>query len=269
MQCKNGSFFIPRFLYKYCRFNAYWKDIFEDQRLYMPSPDELNDPFEGKLLPIESGTAGNIISLKAGQYNREAKQYLSNYRILSLSANIRNKAMWAYYAENYCGFAIQFNTSSENFSSARRVLYRPNYEINHLHHLGKVSREDKLTHMLEESLFYKSKDWENEEEFRIIKKSENRSGKAFQSFVPEDVSGIILGAGLNLDYHEYSPNVSDEKMQEYRQNVDDLKGYAQKWEVPIYCSWPVPLYSTIEFYEQNVHPRLDGSSYRTWCQDDF
>ena len=84
MQCKNGSFFIPRFLYKYCRFNAYWKDIFEDQRLYMPSPDELNDPFEGKLLPIESGTAGNIISLKAGQYNREAKQYLSNYRILSL-----------------------------------------------------------------------------------------------------------------------------------------------------------------------------------------
>lgn len=54
--------FIPKYIYKYTRFNEYWEDIFQNRRFYMPSPDELNDPFEGQLLPVGSGTVSRITS---------------------------------------------------------------------------------------------------------------------------------------------------------------------------------------------------------------
>lgn len=101
--------FIPKYIYKYTRFNEYWEDIFQNRRFYMPSPDELNDPFEGQLLPVGSGTAGNSINTAAGKFNRDMERFLKNFRILSFSANIRNKAMWANYSDQYCGFALQFN----------------------------------------------------------------------------------------------------------------------------------------------------------------
>lgn len=65
----------------------------------MPSPDELNDPFEGQLLPVGSGIAGNSINTAAGKFNRDMERFLKNFRILSFSANIRNKAMWAHYSD--------------------------------------------------------------------------------------------------------------------------------------------------------------------------
>ena len=31
--------FIPKYIYKYTRFNEYWEDIFQNRRFYMPSPE--------------------------------------------------------------------------------------------------------------------------------------------------------------------------------------------------------------------------------------
>lgn len=101
--------FIPKYIYRYTRFNEYWEDILQNRRFYMPSPDELNDPFEGQLLPVGSGTAGKSINTTAGKFNRDMERFLKNFRILSFSVNIRNKAMWAHYSDQYCGFALQFN----------------------------------------------------------------------------------------------------------------------------------------------------------------
>ncbi len=103
---------IPGCLYKYKSFDAnnYWKDILLKKRLYMARPSEFNDPFEGQLFPFETGSCGNTINLNAGRANKDVKQFLNDYRVVCLSSNIRNKAMWAYYADNYQGFAIRFRT---------------------------------------------------------------------------------------------------------------------------------------------------------------
>lgn len=77
----------------------------------MATPKEENDPFEGQITPLVSSTAGDSISIAAGKLGGTTENNFNQYRILSLSANIRNKAMWAHYSNNYSGFAIQFKTS--------------------------------------------------------------------------------------------------------------------------------------------------------------
>jgi hypothetical protein len=82
----------------------------------MSDPSSFNDPFEGKLFPFGTGTCGNTIRLNAGQANTDITQFLPDYKVVCLSANIRNKAMWAYYGDNYQGFAIQFRTEKTTHS---------------------------------------------------------------------------------------------------------------------------------------------------------
>lgn len=125
---------IPGYLYKYKSFDVknYWKDILLKKRLCMARPNEFNDPFEGQLFPFGTATCGGSIHLQAGQPNKDVKQFLDDYRVVCLSSNIHNKAMWAYYADNYHGFAIRFTTfkaglyddEQNNFSSAKRVIYK-------------------------------------------------------------------------------------------------------------------------------------------------
>lgn len=172
---------IPGYLYKYKSFdpNNYWKDILLKKRLYMARPSEFNDPFEGQLFPFGTATCGNSINLQAGQPNKDVKQFLDDYRVVCLSSNIRNKAMWAYYADNYQGFAIRFRTfkigsydnEKNSFSSAQRVIYKTDNEIIPCQRINGY-RAAKAAQR--KSLLYKSSDWKQEEEFRIIRY--NKSG---------------------------------------------------------------------------------------------
>ena len=260
--------FIPKYIYKYTRFNEYWVDIFQNRRFYMPSPDELNDPFEGQLLPVGSGTAGNSINTAAGKFNRDMERFLKNFRILSFSANIRNKAMWAHYSDQYCGFALQFNTQ-KNFSEVERVIYRPDYET-----IGPVTipglKKYEEYDPIRQSLLIKSKDWENEEEFRIIKEVTHERGKNFANqlmyynFDLSDLEGIILGA--NLDFEDKN---NAEKYKCHLKNKQRLLDYAHQLKIPVYYSWTVPIKSKIEFYKEGNRPRFDGSSYMNYIEKNF
>lgn len=157
---------IPGYLYKYKSFDAnnYWKDILLKKRLYMARPSEFNDPFEGQLFPFETGSCGNTINLNAGRANKDVKQFLNDYRVVCLSSNIRNKAMWAYYADNYQGFAIRFRTfkiescedEKNRFSSAKRVIYKSDNEVIPCQRI-KGRYEARIAQR--KSLLYKSTDW--------------------------------------------------------------------------------------------------------------
>lgn len=257
------NLFIPKYVYKYTRFNDYWEDIFLHQRLYMPSPSELNDPFEGQLIAVNSGTAGNTIGLAAGKFNKDIGSLLKNYRILSLSANIRNKAMWAHYANQYCGFALQFNTR-KSFSDVERIMYRPDYETGETVYItSKKDCEEK--NLMRQALLVKSKDWENEEEFRIVDKitaNEEKTRPHYYDFEQNDLEGIILGANLDFD-------TASKYQVQYGDNVKKLLAYAHALNVPVYYSWTVPIKSKIEFYREGNRPQFDGGSYMKYIEKTF
>lgn len=235
---------LPVYVYKFRCFNEYWEDIFKNNQLYMPLASELNDPFEGKLIPMNTGDAGNTIRLMEGGCNKNAENVLSKYRILSLAKNIRSKSMWAYYAYNYSGFALEFNTKY-TFSSLKQVVYKS----------GKFNTElrntlNEIRIGIENALLYKSKDWSHEEEYRLIN---NRIDIKYKKFGRDDINSIILGYSISLD------------------NEKKLIEFAKKLGTNIKRMYLAPYDDTIEFYydKDKCPARGDGSSYRKYIIKDM
>lgn len=142
---------IPDILYKYRDWNnPYHKDCLIKNTIFIPSPNQFNDPFDCRIsvdfalhsleereFYIEETLRYRILPLRAA--NRETFDYeaekiklsslLKNteqlsiemdnlraygfnehYGILSLSERWDSIAMWAYYADSHKGFCIGFNT---------------------------------------------------------------------------------------------------------------------------------------------------------------
>lgn len=247
---------IPRYLYLYKSFdnNSYWKDILVKKRLYMARPEQFNDPFEGQLFPFSTASCEQSINLAAGKGNKDILQFLNNYRVVCLSSNIRNKAMWAYYADNYKGFAIRFKTTRDIeyfthgnvFAAAERVIYKkeseeiPCREVRDYNEAKKIQRQ---------CLLYKSDDWKQEEEFRIIKYSKAHNNK-FLHFEYDDIESIILGA-----------RISDE-------NRKAITDFCEANNIKIRNMWLATIASRIEFYSKGA-PRFDGRSYKQFIDNDI
>lgn len=239
-------FSVPTYVYKFKSFDAHWRDIFENLRLYMATPKEENDPFEGQLIPLVASTAGTSISIAAGKLNGTIENNFNQYRILSLSANIRNKAMWAHYSSSYSGFAIQFKTS-DTFSRVERVIYKPDIEEVASQNIENISR---INDVYKEALLYKSLDWINEQEFRVIEKSLDTE-KRFFDFKTEDIKSIILGI-----------YIKENDKKEILQLAKDLK-------IKVRYIWTVPIKARIEFYSDGNKPKFDGSSYQQYIDKDI
>ncbi len=240
-------FSIPTYVYKFKSFDAHWRDIFENLRLYMATPKEENDPFEGQLIPIVVSTAGGSISTAAGKLNGAIEGNFNQYRILSLSANIRNKAMWAHYSSNYSGFAIQFKTAN-TFSKVERVIYKPDSEKVAFKNIDLISERDDI---YKQALLYKSEDWIKEHEFRIIEKSQSVDEKRFFRFNIEDVESIVLGVYIE------------------KENKKEILNFAKSLKIKVRYMWTVPIKARIEFYSDGNEPKFDGSSYQQYIDKDI
>ena len=239
---------IPNYLYLYKSFDDdnYWREILDKKRLYMACPNQFNDPFEGRLFPFNTGSCGNTINLSAGKANKDVGQFLNNYRVLCLSSNIRNKAMWAYYADDYRGFAIRFKTTGNVFASAERVVYKsPNEEIKCRSVTG--PREGKK--IQRKCLLYKSDDWKQEEEFRIIKYSKLKRNR-FLHYEYDDIDSVILGERISDD------------------NKEIITKICNNHNIKIRNMWLVTIESKIEFYSKEA-PHFDGGTYKRFIDKDI
>lgn len=209
---------------------------------------------KGNCFLLKLVSCGNTINLNAGRANKDVKQFLNDYRVVCLSSNIRNKAMWAYYADNYQGFAIRFRTfkiescddEKNSFSSAKRVIYKSDNEIIPCQQI-RGRREARIAQR--KSLLYKSADWKQEEEFRIIRYSKSSKNKYLHFDYP-DIECVILGARID------------------EQNEHAIATICQAHDIKIRHMWLATIDSRIEFYTDKP-PRFDGSNYRKYIDLDI
>lgn len=158
-------------------------DIIENNRLYFPIRETLNDPYEGIATPIKLGICGEGIFTSMGLNHPIVEAKLNEYRILSLSRNPLSMQMWAHYADNYEGICFEFGTTGI-FGKASRVHYidkpfAPIYE----------PYGAEFDNIIKKSFFYKSKHWQYEDEYRIVDKSSDE----YVNFNRTDLIGIIIG----------------------------------------------------------------------------
>jgi hypothetical protein len=139
---------IPKLLYKYRSVNEYSLQILSDNKIYLSSPDKLNDPLDFRI-PISyySGTKNQLFNkgsenlrytepnLNRIERRKKARitantvykhrhdekkkekfikdlydSFNNSFGVFSLSALCDNNLMWSHYADSHRGFCIEFNT---------------------------------------------------------------------------------------------------------------------------------------------------------------
>lgn len=194
-------------LYKYKSLSGkglkYFLDIVEDSQIYFPEKSILNDPFECYGLPkIYLLTAGSSFYSCRHQHHGIVQEIMDEYRILSLSSTPDNVLMWAHYADQCSGVCIEFDYSTP-FSTAKPVQYK---NLDTLEEMTQPGLEV-IEELVEQSFYCKNKDWEYENEYRIVKKSKEK----YINFEPCKIKSIILGCKIKKEHEEIILKVCREK----------------------------------------------------------
>ncbi|QPJ64108.1 MAG: DUF2971 domain-containing protein [Candidatus Nitrohelix vancouverensis] len=191
----------------------YLRHLFIDKKLYHSLPSQFNDPFECKphfIWPeneekvrkirqhlenffIGNGeseanakklAASNMKNLESFQ-NQIQKTALITYgavRICSFTTRKENLLFWSHYADSHRGFCVEFDATKMPIKLAYKVQYKNEYP----EFIFPAPRDENLFI----PALVKSKDWEYEEEFRIIFVPESRR------LPPNDGESLILESSV-------------------------------------------------------------------------
>jgi hypothetical protein len=176
---------MSKFIYKYRNFEGKHLDILRKKELWLATPESLNDPFDCQIEYAELFDAAISklqISLEAKQsFKSSALEAVSNLRVLSLSRGELNPLLWAHYSDSHKGFCLGFDECQLGISQRTKpqeVEYRdklPSLMFSeHLlnsnfkdksHRIELIKTLDEFTYKV---AFTKPKEWEVENEFRIV-----------------------------------------------------------------------------------------------------
>lgn len=154
-------------------------DTLANNKIYLPTISQLNDPTEGFFDDSQ-------IKRFVNQHRRESEQFVKAYRdiqkrcrevgIYSLSRNVDNELLWAYYATGHTGFAIEFDTEllakSLNYNSHIPLLHE--LDVAYKDKVPKLTMADfppicpDFKSFLQITLASKSNSWAHEQEIRLI-----------------------------------------------------------------------------------------------------
>lgn len=188
---------IPHQLYKYTR-AKYAKKILEDNLIYIPSLNELNDPYEAYIFFNKSNfkeilyektinelknserrkgrdlRKDNIRkitdNITENELNKMIENYKKNLSLICLSQHNNINPMWGNYADKHYGVCIEYdlkNTSDEYF---KNLCFPLHYVTKNENEKILKSRNNLVPQdiILYEPVLKKSYDWNYEHEWRII-----------------------------------------------------------------------------------------------------
>ena len=221
---KYRSSFLPSCLYKFYSLSGTDDDDNKDlmkletlrkKHLWVSSPESNNDPFEYKGLCFNKEKLLEHISEKTFEicmrmFDRiDHLMYLASFIGKSDISPINNAPMWAYYANNHCGFCVEF-LLKEKTPNIRELSYEPkriDFTKMFLYSLEKeVTKEKLLAYILyPEKYSIKSDMWKHEHEYRFLYMDE-----------------MNLDALANLDLEIQSKNGIEIPYEEYGLSVDKI-----------------------------------------------
>lgn len=167
---------VPLILYKYCPPERI--DIIENLQIRFSPPSEFNDAFDTYHLLAQPAP----MSAKLGRSTLR-----NRLGVLCLAERADNHLMWVNYAKNHTGFVLGFEACAPFFQEDQRVLRKVIYQ----------SRPPVFDAPEESACYYKSPDWEYEQEWRCVRRfahSESRLASIEASMIKE----VILGYQMEV-----------------------------------------------------------------------
>ena len=171
------------------------------------------------------------------------------YGIISFSKAINNILMWSHYGENHRGFAIGFDAEeleqTNDFPFAGDVIYTNDFpQVNPLEDLNfrkdnpfilkdkdnKYIKDNEfviyINRYLFKEIFYKSLDWQSEEEYKYTKiypVSPTKKDRIY-TYDKSLIKEVVLGYGWDTNYDNY---------------YNELIEYCKNNNIPMYRMCPV------------------------------
>lgn len=205
--------YIPKYLYYYDRMKGNTSKIFLDDLIRFSSPLSFNDPFDCRnpitfdgtkkeQLKYVEGFLGNMNRSKRkaiaknlikeenlNKLGRDTQEkILNDISVLCLSSKYDDILMFSHYADKHKGFCLQFECRKDaNFKTAKKVCYSRSNSYPELNRFK--SSNDKL---LKGSLLVKSKQWQYENEYRVI----IAEAEGLKQFEGECLTGVIFGCQM-------------------------------------------------------------------------
>lgn len=187
----------PKYVFKYKSLNEKLQiqrviDILQNDRIYIPTYQELNDPLESSAACISLGVAGFGYHADMGERHPIVDAWMNQYRILSFSAKWNLYTMWAHYAGDYNGCCLIYSTMSA-FSDVFPVVYTDEVFYIGEYEEDRIAEEDWGRNAIRESFMFKKKEWENEHEWRYVCDSTISQ----MPYNRGELCGIILGSKVS------------------------------------------------------------------------
>lgn len=208
----------PTHLYKYQRLTAHSLASLLNETVWLSSPVAFNDPFDCAITlskdKLEESLEHAITEVaKKSEISREqiknhdkvinqdqaAYEWLRNslrttmqkIGVLCLSATPCEILMWSHYAENHKGFCVEYDFSD---GTQLRQLAHPVRYTETIPALSLANLPgDAKNSFLDVCIFTKAKQWEYEQEWRVIMHEGNR---VFQA--PSKATSVIFGAKMPI-----------------------------------------------------------------------
>lgn len=173
----------------------------ENNQVYLPTKDELNDPTEG--FYNDEAIIALLEVLK--DYSSEVKKHyrgllekFENIGVYSLSKNNDNELLWAYYASGHTGFAIEYDIDilKESLNHNKYFQFVFDFDVYYVERIPQVDisvlHGKDSNRMLKTYLGSKSLSWKHEDEYRLI-----FEGKGLFDIDYRAITGIYFGCRMH------------------------------------------------------------------------
>lgn len=219
---------LPEKLYKYEPFSINALTNLKKQSVYFGPPSSFNDPYDCAITPSivapkDSGIEkirqnylsaaelpGNVREQFAQMSRKHLREVLTNSArdvlnrsisdftttkgVTCFSETNRDLLMWSHYGGRYKGFCLEFSTSSELFSLAKKVRYvttPPVIDIDKL-------LPDIQLDIVQELFCTKSLPWQYEQEWRCF----HREAGTLFTYSADSLSGVYFGPDIDVESKE-------------------------------------------------------------------
>lgn len=207
------STYLPKTLYRYRRFNSYWKDEIFDGIVHVSKSSELNDPFDC-LTYVNKSEFYNHIDHKAADilkknninfYNVLDRKQIDDLgfctnelknlvRVASFTETKDNQLMWSHYADSHMGFCIEYNFKKVKLKN-RNFIFPVLYSEERYDATYDMINQNENNYVI--PFFIKSDAWKYEKEWRVIYSSEGGAEKEYNISFTQIISAIYLGVNAN------------------------------------------------------------------------
>ncbi len=129
------------------------------------------------------------------------------------TVDFKNLLMWAHYADKHQGAAIEFTPNKEKdsaFLASRKVIYSNERPVLYATAQEMIisgiamSTEESGKSILDKLIYTKGRDWEYEQEYRLVLPFCIKPGQPFatHSYHPEELTSVLLGCRMSQQNQE-------------------------------------------------------------------